>query len=83
MYRRWLIAGLIPLMAPAPVARARPATSGQYNPAVNTDLIRVADLTRAKAALELLPQARQAAATASLDAELQVLVRRVASSLAI
>lgn len=82
MYRRWLVAGLLPLIAPT-AAKARGLTAAQYNPAVNSDLIRMADLTRAKAALDLLPRERRSAAAAGLDAEVEVLARRVASSLSI
>ena len=82
MYRRWLVAGLFPLLVPA-AARARVMQPGQFNPAVNTDLIRMADLSRAKAALDALPKERRGAAAASLDAELDVLARRVSASLSI
>lgn len=84
MYRRWLLAALLPLITPAAAAARGPSPiTGQFNPAVNSDLVRIADLARARAALEFLPQERRAAAAVSLDAELDVLARRVAASLAI
>jgi hypothetical protein len=82
MYRRWLVAGLFPFLVPA-AARARVMQPGQFNPAVNTDLIRMADLARAKAAIDALPKERRSAAAGSLDAEFDVLARRVSASLSI
>jgi len=82
MHRRWLFAGILPLVAPA-AAREPGPMARPYNRETNTDLIRLADLDRAQAALELLPPERWGAARANLAAERQSLVERIAKSLAI
>lgn len=81
MYRRWLVMGLAPLLAPG-VAAAQPKPA-QFNATANSDLVRIADLLRAKTVVEQLPPERRAAALASLETEIRVVAQRVAASLGV
>ena len=74
--RRWVFAGLFSLLGIGVAAAAEPRPA-QFNTSANNDLIRLADIQRAFAALNQLPPEGRAAARASLENESKLLVQRI------
>jgi hypothetical protein len=80
--RRWLFAGILPLlgMRAAEAADPKPLPL-QYTATANDDLIRLADLDRAFGVLDQFPPDRRAAVRANIENESKRLVQRIVSAI--
>jgi hypothetical protein len=80
--RRWLFAGILPLLGIRAAEAADPKQPPlQYTATANDDLIRLADLDRAFGVLDQVPPERRAAARASLENESKRLVQRIVGAI--